>query len=107
MEYKVFEIEDYRNIVKLLGDSDRVLYGEEISEDYSRDELGSVRVMPKVVVKAISTEEVSNIMRYAYENNIPVTPRGAGTGLVGAAVPIYGGIVIDVSGMNKILELDE
>lgn len=107
MEYKVFKIEDYRNIVNLIGDSTRVLYGEEISEDYSRDELGSVRVMPNVVVKAISTEEVSNVMKYAYENNIPVTPRGAGTGLVGAAVPIYGGIVMDVSGMNKILELDE
>ncbi|SCK03080.1 Uncharacterized FAD-linked oxidoreductase Rv2280 [uncultured Clostridium sp.] len=107
MEYKVFETEDYKSIVNLIGDSDRVLYGEEISEDYSRDELGSVRVMPKVVIKAISTEEVSNVMRYAYENNIPVTPRGAGTGLVGAAVPIYGGIVMDVSGMNKILELDE
>lgn len=107
MGYKVFEIDDYRNVVNIIGDSDRVLYGEEISEDYSRDELGSVRVMPKVVVKAISKDEVSNVMRYAYENNIPVTPRGAGTGLVGAAVPIYGGIVMDVSGMNKILELDE
>ena len=68
----------------------------------SRDRLGSVRVMPKVVVKVISTEEVSNVMRYAYENNIPVTPRGAGTGLVGAAVPIYEwGELMDVSGMNR------
>ena len=46
-------------------------------------------------------------MKYAYNNNIPVTPRGSGTGLVGAAVPIKAGIVIDLSKMNKILELDE
>ena len=107
MGYKVFDIQDYNNLVKLIGDSNRVLYGEEISEDYSRDELGSVRVMPNVVVQVMNTDEVSKVMKYAYENNIPVTPRGSGTGLVGAAVPLYAGIVMDISGMNKILEIDE
>ncbi|MDZ5001033.1 FAD-binding protein, partial [Clostridium perfringens] len=58
-------------------------------------------------VKVVTTEEVSKIMKYAYENNIPVTARGSGTGLVGACVPLEGGIVIDLSGMNNILELDE
>ena len=107
MEYKEFSIEDYKNILDLIGDNDRVLYGENINEDYSRDELGSVRVMPNVVVQALSAEEVSRVMKYAYNNNIPVTPRGSGTGLVGAAVPIKEGIVIDLSKMNKILELDQ
>ena len=107
MEYKEFSVEDYKNILDLIGDNDRVLYGENISEDYSRDELGSVRVMPNVVVQALSDEEVSKVIKYAYNNNIPVTPRGSGTGLVGAAVPIKAGIVIDLSKMNKILELDE
>ena len=46
-------------------------------------------------------------MKYAYENNIPVTPRGAGTGLVGSSVAIEHGIMIDSSLMNHILELDE
>ncbi len=46
-------------------------------------------------------------MAYAYEQNIPVTVRGAGTGLVGACVPIYGGILLDTSRMNKIIELDK
>ena len=96
MNYKVFEESDYKNILNLIGDNDRVLYGENINEDYSRDELGSVRVMPNVVVQALSTEEVSIVMKYAYDNNIPVTPRGSGTGLVGAAVPIKEGIVIDL-----------
>lgn len=63
--------------------------------------------MPDIVIQTISADEVSKVMKYAYENNIPVTPRGSGTGLVGAAVPLKGGIVIDLSRMNKILELDE
>ena len=107
MDYKRFSVEDYNNILSLINDRDRVLYGENISEDYSRDELGSVRVMPNVVVQALSSEEVSKVMKYAYDNNIPVTPRGSGTGLVGSAVPIKAGIVIDLSKMNNILELDE
>ena len=97
MNYKEFVMDDYKNILELIGDNDRVLYGENISEDYSRDELGSVRVMPNVVVQVLNTEEVSKVMRYAYNNDIPVTPRGSGTGLVGAAVPINEGIVIDLS----------
>ena len=107
MDYKRFSVEDYNNILSLINDRDRVLYGENISEDYSRDELGSVRVMPNVVVQALSSEEVSKVMKYAYDNNIPVTPRGSGTGLVESAVPIKAGIVIDLSKMNNILELDE
>ena len=50
---------------------------------------------------------VSAVMKYAYDNVIPVTVRGSGTGLVGACVPVMGGIVLDMSGMNKVLELDE
>ncbi len=85
---------------------ERVLTGEEIGEDYAHDELGGVSRMPEALIKALSTEEISKIMAYAYENSIPVTVRGSGTGLVGACVPIYGGIVIETTGMNKILELD-
>lgn len=54
----------------------------------------------------LETEQVSKIMKYAYKNNIPVTPRGQGTGLVGAAVAINGGIMINLCKMNKILEVD-
>lgn len=108
MSYKEVELKDYENILCIAeNDKERVFFKEKINEDYSHDELGGIRQMPDIVVQAISTEEVSRIMKYAYENNIPVTPRGSGTGLVGAAVPLKGGIVIDLSRMNKILELDE
>ncbi|WP_423230469.1 FAD-binding oxidoreductase [Clostridium amylolyticum] len=100
-------MKDIEYILSVVKDDERVFYGETINEDYSHDELGGVKKMPEVVVQALSTEEVSKIMKYSYENKIPVTPRGSGTGLVGASVPIYGGIMIDLSKMNNILELDE
>jgi len=97
------------DIEKLIAitSSDRVLTGDQISEDYSHDELGGISNMPEVLVKASSTEEISAIMKLANENNIPVVVRGSGTGLVGAAVALHGGIMIETTGMNKILELDE
>lgn len=105
--YKTFDESDFRALKNIIGDGERVLFGSMINEEYSHDELSAVSRMPDAVVKALSTHEVSEVMKYAHRNHIPVTPRGAGTGLVGAAVPVCGGIVLDISGMNKITELDE
>ncbi len=85
---------------------DRVFFGDEISEDYSHDELAGVKAMPEALVRVLYTEEVSKIMKHAYERNIPVVVRGSGTGLVGACVAINGGIMLETAFMNKILELD-
>lgn len=70
-----------------------VLAGEQISRDYGHDELGGIDRMPDVLVRAHTTEEIAEIMKYAYANTIPVTVRSGGTGLVGAAVPVEGGKV--------------
>jgi glycolate oxidase len=104
--YKAIDEEDIKYLIKLLGEK-RVFSGDDISEDFSHDELGGISKFPEVVIEVLNTEEVSKIVAYAYENNIPVVPRGAGTGLVGASVPVYGGIMINMCRMNKILELDE
>lgn len=93
--------------LKSVCDPDRVMTGEAIHEDYSHDELAGIRRYPDVVVEVESREEVAEIMKYAWKNQIPVTPRGQGTGLVGAAVPVKGGILLSLVRMNKILELDE
>ena len=85
---------------------DRVWVGNEISEDFSHDELAGIHQMPQVLIEPLSTAEVSAVMRYANEHHLPVTPRGQGTGLVGGAVPLYGGILLNLSRMNHILELD-
>ena len=83
-----------------------VFTGDAINPDYSHDELGGIEAMPEVLVRVRTTEEVSAIMKLAYDRTIPVTVRGSGTGLVGAAVPIFGGILLETTRMNKILALD-
>lgn len=105
MDYKKVDEKDIEYL-RTLVDADRILVGDEISEDYSHDELGTVANYPEVLMRVLSTEEVSAIMKYAYEQNIPVVVRGSGTGLVGACVPIYGGIMLETTLMNNILELD-
>lgn len=107
MNYKKLDQEDLCFINNLINDPERILHGEDINEEYSHDELSDTVSYPDIVVKVTSTEEVSAIMKYANENNIPVTPRGSGTGLVGASVAIEHGIMLDTSLMNRFLELDE
>ena len=104
--YKIMEQADIAYLKQVTA-PDRVLSGREISEDYSHDELGGVSRLPDALVRVESTDEVSKIMAYAYEQNIPVVVRGSGTGLVGAAVALHGGIMIEMARLNKILELDE
>lgn len=103
--YKQMNNCDFDALKAIVGDN-RVLVGEQIGEDYAHDELGGISRLPDALIKVLSTEEISRIMAYAYENNIPVTVRGSGTGLVGACVALHGGIVLDTTAMNKILELD-
>ncbi|MDK2966946.1 FAD-linked oxidase C-terminal domain-containing protein [Lacrimispora sp.] len=106
MDYKEIDARDIEYLVSLLG-RDRVFTDEEINEDFSHDEMGGISRKPDVLVDVLTTEEVSKIMKYAYNNRIPVVARGSGTGLVGASVPVYGGIMINMSKMNRILEIDE
>lgn len=106
MDYKKIDTRDVEYLVSVLG-RDRVFTDEEINEDFSHDEMGGISRKPDVLVDVLTTEEVSKIMKYAYDNRIPVVARGSGTGLVGASVPVYGGIMINMSKMNRILEIDE
>lgn len=86
--YKKLDDKDIAFIKNVIGDEERVLVGENINEEYSHDELGGTSSYPDIVIKAKSAEEISAIMKYAYEQTIPVTPRGSGTGLVGSSVAI-------------------
>lgn len=91
---------------QIVSDPNRIIT-ENIEAKYLSDSLGRKQGTAQVLVFVISTEEVSTILRYAYENRIPVTPRGAGTNLVGSTVPFGNGIVLDFTHMNHILEVDE
>lgn len=85
----------------------RVFSGEEISTDYDHDEMTEYgHFMPEAVLQALSTEDVSRVLQYCNEHLIPVTPRGAGTGLCGGCVAIHGGVVLSTEKMKKVLEVD-
>jgi glycolate oxidase len=98
---------DDLSFLRSLCTDERVVPGAEVGDDYCHDELGGAFRRPDVHVKVKSAGEVSAIMKYANAKRLPVTVRGSGTGLVGGAVPLAGGILIDTSLMNEILELDE
>jgi len=87
---------------------ERVFVGDAIHEDFTHDEMTIYGVhMPDVVVEVKTTRQVSDVLKYAGEQNIPVTPRGSGTGLCGGAVAIHGGILLSLAQMDSILEIDE
>jgi glycolate oxidase len=87
--------------------SDHVLVGERISDDYTHDECLNVPgVRPAIVVRPSSTGEVSKILQVAQQARIPVTVRGAGTGLSGACVPSPEGLVISTERMKRVIEVD-
>jgi len=87
--------------------ADNVLTDAHDMEPYSHDEVVGLRADPEVVVRATSTEQVSQIFQLAQRERIPVTPRGAGMGLSGGAVPVCGGIALSLEKMNRILEIDK
>lgn len=93
-------------ILKDIIKDDSRLVLNDIPPEYLSDTLGRLKGAASALIFAKSTEEVSRVLKFAHDNRIPVTPRGAGTNLVGSTVPVDGGIILDLSQMNKILELD-
>lgn len=94
-----------RELAGIVGDGG-VLTDADTLARYARDETEDLAFPPEVVVVPRSTEEVSGVMRVATRHAIPVTPRGAGTGLSGGALPVHGGISLSLERMNRILEID-
>jgi glycolate oxidase len=90
----------------ICGDKN-VFYDKESLDHYGHDETEKLLYPPDVVVRPSSATEISEILKYCNRQLIPVTPRGAGTGLSGGAIPNNGGIVISTERLNKILEIDE
>jgi glycolate oxidase len=95
-------VDELRGIV---GESN-VFTDAERLERYSHDETVGLRAEPEVVVRPTDADQVAAIFEVARRCRIPVTPRGAGYGLSGGAVPVLGGIVLSVEKMNRILEID-
>ena len=96
-------IETFKSIV---GDG-FVFADEETLNNYAHDETENLHYLPEVVIKPRTAEEISAILKICNEDRIPVTPRGAGTGLSGGALPHLGGVLLSTERMNSILEIDE
>ena len=93
--------------IKSIVGAEYVFTDEESFEKYGSDETEKLHYSPAVVVKPRKAEEISALMQLANKHLIPVTPRGAGTGLTGGALPHLGGLVIAMERFNSILEIDE
>lgn len=91
---------------KIVGAA-HVLADEENLYKYSHDETEDLSFLPDIVVKPATAAEISQIMQFCSAEGIPVTARGAGTGLSGAALPIYKGILLSMERLNHILNIDE
>ncbi|MFZ9733099.1 MAG: FAD-binding oxidoreductase, partial [Schleiferiaceae bacterium] len=90
----------------LLG-AEHVSAEAERLDAFSHDETEDLRVLPGVVVKPGTPEEVSAVLRWANEHEVPVTPAAARTGLSGGAIPSEGGISLSMERFNRILEIDD
>ena len=91
---------------QIVGES-YIFFDSESLAAYGHDETEKLLFLPEVVIKPRTAKEIGDILIIANYELIPVTPRGAGTGLSGGALPIYGGIIISMERFNQILEIDE
>ncbi|MCE2845303.1 MAG: FAD-binding protein [Sediminibacterium sp.] len=93
--------------IKSIVGAEYVFTDDESFEKYGRDETEKLHYSPAVVVKPRTPQEIAALMQLANKHLIPVTPRGAGTGLTGGALPHLGGLVIAMERFNSILDIDE
>lgn len=99
--------EDIARSFKNIVGNDHFFADEDSLLHYAHDETETLSFKPHVVLKPSSPEQVSAILKICNEYKIPVTPRGAGTGLTGGALPHRGGVVISTEKLDKILDIDE
>lgn len=111
---RVYELSDKqkRELVEIFGewvrfDSERIYYDHDIGTLPSlvRPFLGNT--VPAAVVKAMNEEDVVKLLKWAYENSVPVVPRAAASSGYGGVVPVAGGIVLDVTSLKEIYSIDK
>jgi glycolate oxidase len=95
----------FKALAKLINPENILSHDSEI-KPYETDALATYKQKPLAVVLPENTEEVSQILKFCYKENIKVVPRGAGTGLSGGALPLQDAILISLTKFNKILEID-
>lgn len=86
--------------------AENVFTAQTVLEDYNHDETEDLRYNPEVVVKPVNTAGVAALLKLCNENKVPVTPRGGGTGLSGAALPVFGGVLLSMEKFKSIIAID-
>lgn len=104
MDYKKLTTEDIQSLRGMISDPDRFI--TEVTQHWDHDQFKTVRAMPDLVIQPVTAEEVASVLKYASDHNIPLTPRGNSTGLMGANLTVHGGISLDMVKMNKVVEYD-
>jgi len=106
MKFNKINPEILAEIIRVTGDS-RTFFQKEDLFRFSHDETEDLHFYPEVVALPQNAEEVAELVKICSTYLIPITPRGAGTSLSGGALPIYGGLVICMERMNRLIEIDE
>ena len=106
VEYKKIDIDDVASLRQIVGDNFLFTDDEKLLE-YSHDETEDLSLPPEVVIKPLTTQEISEIMQYCNKRNITVTPCGSRTGLSGGSLPIMGGVALSLERLDSIIEIDE
>lgn len=106
MKYQLITPDKLQEITKIVG-GDNVLTGKDELEKYSHDETEDLHFYPEVVARPQTSQQVAELLKFCNTNLIPVTPRGAGTGLSGGALPVNGGLLIAMERFNRIIAIDE
>lgn len=106
MAYKLIDEDDLRFFERICSKTQLFSDADSLHK-YSKDETEDLSMQPQLVIKPDTVEQISAILNYCNQHHIPVTPRGAGTGLSGGALPLFGGIVISMEKFNKVIEIDE
>lgn len=106
MQYNKVTEEQIKTFQEIIGEP-FVINNKQDTEMYARDYTEDLLYFPEVVLKPANTNEVAAILTYCNANNLPVTPRGAGTGLSGGALPLFGGVVVSMERFNQIIQIDE
>jgi len=106
--YRPVTIEIVQELRRICGAAFVHFDDQKVLEKYARDKVpGPYGHMPEVAVLPKAAQEIADIVKLANREMIPITPRAAGSGLSGGAVPIYGGILLSVERMNAVIEIDD
>ena len=100
-------VQQHLESLKAIVGSANVFIDEDVLKEYAHDETEDLHYLPDIVVRPGTTDEISRILRHCNQYKIPVTPRGAGTGLSGGALPHLGGVLLSMERLNRIIDIDE